>query len=158
DEMLFAVMGNLSPQERQLVGPIFYDIATRKALSEAQRALDHELQRLLSTPTTAGPLTKIERAKFKIAGQELSIGFVRGAFDFRSHIDDFPSQVYRAFFDALKASGVERADFLHCSYCNNLFLPLRKLRKGTPVYCSTKCSTVIGSRNYRASLKKKRIR
>jgi hypothetical protein len=148
--MYFAVMGEGSPQEDEVFRPIFDHIATREALDQAHRGLNRALRRLLDTPTTAGPLTQFERAKFKLTGQELSIGFVRGAFAFRSHTDHFPSQVYRAFFDALQASGVKPSDILRCSHCGTVFVPLRQPRKGTAVYCSHNCASVIASRNYRA--------
>jgi len=149
-EMFFAVIGNLSAQERQLYRAVFDSDATREALGEAQRGLNRALKTLLVTPATMGPLAQLERVRFKIARQELRIGFVKGNFHFQYHTDHFPSQVYVAFRELLEASGVKLNDFLHCSYCNNLFLPLRKPRKGVPAYCSPKCASVIASRNYRA--------
>jgi hypothetical protein len=150
DEMYFAVDRDPGPPENQVTRTMFDARATREAFSEAQPELARALQRLLVDLTKLGPLAQFELARFKLAGEELSIGVIKGAFDFRSHTNHFPSQVYKAFRDALKASGVKPTDFLHCSHCDTVFVPLRKPRKGTPVYCSAKCSTVVGSRNYRA--------
>jgi hypothetical protein len=160
-EIYFAVMGEVSPPEDQVFRPIFDDSATREALSEAQRGLSRALQRLLVTSTTAGPLTQFERARFKLAGQELSIGFVKGAFVVRSHTDHFPSQVYKAFTDILKACGLKPGDFRTCSHCETLFIPLRTPHKGMPTYCSQRCAGIVAARMFRkrqaeARLKKKR--
>jgi hypothetical protein len=132
---------------------------------------------LLVKPT-AGP----RMVQFKLAGQELTIvtalppregedtsvpwRIVTGLREEDTFVswfwnNHFPSQVYNVFAEMLKASGVKLSDFLHCSLCGTLFVPLRKPRKGTPNYCSTNCASVVASRNYRtrqaaARLKKKK--
>jgi hypothetical protein len=151
-------MGEVSPQEDKVFRPIFDDSATREALSEAQRGLDRMLKRLLVKPATG--LSAL--FKIKLVRQELLIIPTKEAVDFQFTTDHFPSEVYRAFAEAFKASGVKRTDFLHCSQCDDLFIPLRKPRKGTPVYCSHNCASVVASRNYRARqaaarLKKKKL-
>jgi hypothetical protein len=178
DEIHFAVVGSSRPPVgEQLLRLLFDRQATRKALSEAQHSLDRALQILLVKPT-AGP----REVKFKLAGQELTIvtalppqegedtsvpwRIVTGLLKEDIFVswfwsDHFPSQVYTAFAEMLKASGVKLREFLRCSHCDNLFVPLRKPRKGTPAYCSPGCASVIASRNYRkrqaaARLKKKR--
>jgi hypothetical protein len=158
DEMYFAVGHDPSSLGGQLARVIFDRGATRKALSEAQRGLDRALRRLLVKPTRGlGALFS-----FKLAGQKLLIIPTKEAFDFQFSTDHFPSEVYRAFADALKASGAKQADFLHCAQCDNLFIPLRKPRKGMPTYCSQGCAGIVASRNYRkrqaaARLKKKKL-
>ena len=147
DEVFFAVEGNLDPVARKLLRGRFDLIATRPALREAYNGLNGALRGLFDAPPQLGfHMAMLELARQKV---EIKVPRVGGTFDAWFGGDDFPSEVYRAFADVLKASAVQRSDFLHCSYCNGLFVPLRKPRKGTPVYCSTKCSTVIGSRNYR---------
>src|SRR4029453_7994811 len=70
DEMYFAVVGGdpHSATAAELLRPRFNRQATRKALSEAQRVLDHALQVLLVKSTT-GP----RQVEFKLAGLELGI-------------------------------------------------------------------------------------
>jgi hypothetical protein len=148
DQMFLAVEGHVAnPVARKLVRGHFDLIATRQALREAYDGLNDAIEGLLVIPKT-GLAQFVPR--FKLVGQELTIFTTNDGFAVRLDTKHFPSQVYKAFADALEASGVKPSDFLHCSYCNNLFVPLRKPRKGTPVYCSPKCANVIASRDYRA--------
>jgi hypothetical protein len=166
DEMFFAVFGDPTqpvPWSEGLTKRV-----TRGALGEAQRGLHRALEQLLGEPT-AGRTTTV--AELKLAESVLRICTIPTAhmnlvpvgflpvFD----SDHFPTYVYHTFGELLQASRVKASDFLHCSLCSTLFIPLRKPRKGTPTYCSPKCAGVVASRNFRkrraaARLKKKRIR
>src|SRR5262249_52966282 len=144
DEMYLALVGD---PDRQDLGSFsrweFDAIATREALSETQRKLDHALQYLLAPGEL--PLRSVQ---FKLIGQELTICSIANNYFWTilksKHL---PSLVYTVFAKLLDASGVKVSDFMHCSHCNNLFVPLREPPKGTPSYCSPRCAGVIASRN-----------
>ena len=148
DQMFFALEGNPGPVARELLRQRFDRIATREALREAHGEIKDALEGLFVKPPQLGFRT----ATLELTGQKHQIMVPRdgGTFIFSSQSNHFPSQVYDAFYKVLEASGVKPDDFLHCSYCGNLFVPLRKPGKGTPVYCSPKCANVIASRDYRA--------
>jgi hypothetical protein len=159
DEMHFAVYGSALRSEEPDVElfrrPHFHSIATREALSEAQRGLDRAIQVLLVKPPGTFKLggQTVQMATLKLARQTLQIVRLGGdTFASWSQSDHFPSQVYTAFAEVLKASGRKPSDFLHCSRCGTWFVPLRRPRKGTPTYCSPKCARAVASKHYRARL------
>jgi hypothetical protein len=146
DEMYAVVVGDPRRADLQYLRPRFDHIATREALSEAQRKLNNALQVLVIKPTT-----RLRAVQFQLAARTVSIGTLPGQevfgtrFQFPQH---FPTLVYTAFSDLL--NGKKVSDILRCSHCGNWFVPLRKPREGTSTYCSQKCAGVIASRNYRA--------
>jgi hypothetical protein len=116
------------------------DVTTRQGVRDAQRGLKKYLDK--NEDANLLPL----RASTLVINQDAD------GFYYTLASPDFPTIVYHMFAHILEASGVRAGDFLHCSYCNSLFIPLRKPRKGTPVYCSHRCAAVVASRNYRARL------
>ena len=158
DEIYLALVGD--PDRQDFSRWEFDAIATREALRETQHGLDRMLQHLL----TPGKMSLRSSETFKLRGQELTVCSIGNKFFWiirkSTHL---PSLVYTVFGELLKESGVKVSDFLHCSHCGNLFVPLREPLKGTPSYCSPNCASVIASRNYRARqaaarLKKKKAK
>src|SRR5262249_11972169 len=147
DEIYLTLAGDPDSQDLESFSRWEFDaIATREALSEAQRKLGGALPHLLAPGEL--PLRSVQ---FKLIAEELTICSIANNYFWTilksKHL---PSLVYTTFAEVLHASGVKVSDFIHCSHCKNLFVPLREPREGTPTYCSPECASVIASRNYRA--------
>jgi hypothetical protein len=144
-DIAFAVIGlPIGPQRGEPFEP-FNRMATREALRQAQRGLDRALKLLL---VAGRGLPKT--AEFKLAKSTLRIyvteahGYFHG---FES--EHLATLVYVTLAELLKESNVKPSEILHCSLCDTLFVPLRKPRKGLPIYCSHRCGSVIASRAFR---------
>src|SRR5215475_7275416 len=104
DDIYLALVGD---PDRQELGSFprweFNAIATREALSETQRRLDHALQHLLAPGEL--PLRSVQ---FKLVGQELTICSIANNYFWTIlKANHLPSLVYTVFAKLLDASGVK---------------------------------------------------
>jgi hypothetical protein len=71
---------------------------------------------------------------------------------------DLETMLYVELAHLLELSGLRWGDIIRCSHCNTWFVPRRRPKKGSAVYCSRKCANVVMARNFRARASKRKAK